>query len=205
LPRSRELRIILLCPHGEGASLAEVADTLGRPCNSASPGEKDIFNDTNRAWVARICREVAANLSELARQQTPLRLTLNGLYELIEKTLVDNNAYFVAKSLLLNRSRKISFAHDGAAQSTLRVIRRNNQVVPWSEQKVGSPSAKAFLSLSATRRPPSEILVHRALLRNSPSFTSGVEDIVGKSSHRPLQGRRAYILYRADRNRPRCR
>ena len=104
--------IILLCPHGEErVDMSEGADTLGKAFTNVSAsaqGEKEIFTDKNRAWVAQICRELAGNLTELARQQNPLRLTLNGLYELIEKTLVDNNAYMVAKSLLLNRSRKLS-------------------------------------------------------------------------------------------------
>src|SRR6185436_14880871 len=127
--------IVLLCPHGEERFvLAEVADTLGKALTNVhlAKGEKDIFNDANRAWVARICREVAANLSDLARTQSPVRLSLNALYELIEKTLVDNNAYYVAKSLLLNRARKTSVNRDAAVTSTLRVISRNNQVVPWS-------------------------------------------------------------------------
>ena len=148
--------VVLLCPHGEERFvLAEVADTLGKALTNVSlaRGEKDIFNDANRAWVARICREVTANLSELARDQNPLRLSLNALYELIEKTLVDNNAYFVAKSRLLNRARKIAIDRSASAQSTLRVIRRNNQVVPWSEQKVEIAVRKTFLSLERDSAP----------------------------------------------------
>src|SRR6185503_18568687 len=98
-------------------------------------------------------REVAANLRNLARKQSPLRISLNDLYELIEKTLVDNNSYFVAKSLLLNRARKISIDRESAAQSTLRVIRRNNQVVPWSEQKVEIAVRKTFLSMQRDSAP----------------------------------------------------
>ena len=82
--------VILLCPHGEERfDIAEVADTLGKALTNVclARGEKDIFNDTNRAWLTRICREVAGNLSELAVPPSPLRLSLNGLYELIEKTL----------------------------------------------------------------------------------------------------------------------
>src|SRR4051812_38569953 len=100
--------IVLLCPHGEERFvLAEVADTLGKAFTNVqlSKGEKDIFNDTNRAWLLNICREVAANLRAVGGAKSPLRISLNDLYELIEKTLVDNNAYFVAKSLLLNRAR----------------------------------------------------------------------------------------------------
>ena len=110
--------IILLCPHGEERFvMAEVADTLGKALTNVclARGEKDIFNETNRAWIIQICRELAANLADMARSTAPFRLTLDALYELIEKTLVDNNAYFVAKSLLLNRSRKISFNREAAA------------------------------------------------------------------------------------------
>src|SRR6478672_2157248 len=62
--------VVLVCPHGdERFVLAEVADTLGKAFTNVqlSKGEKDIFTDTNRAWVANICREVAANLRNLAR------------------------------------------------------------------------------------------------------------------------------------------
>src|SRR5690606_11912629 len=109
--------VILLCPHGEERfALSEVADTLGKALTNVhlAQGGKEICTEANRAWVAGICREVAANLAELARTQAPVRLTLNELYELIEKTLVDNNAYFVAKSLLQNLARKITIERDGA-------------------------------------------------------------------------------------------
>src|ERR1022692_1601549 len=88
--------IILLCPHGEERfDMTEVADTLGKAFTNVciSQGEMETFVNKNRAWVAQICRELGGNLTEMARKQNPLRLTLNGLYELIEKTLVDNNAY----------------------------------------------------------------------------------------------------------------
>ena len=89
----------------------------------------------------------------MARKQNPLRLTLNGLYELIEKTLVDNNAYMVAKGVLLNRSRKISVSRESAAQSTVRVIRRNSQIVPWNDSKVEIAVRKTFLSLARDSAP----------------------------------------------------
>jgi ribonucleoside-diphosphate reductase alpha chain len=202
-------QIVLLCPHGEERfSLSEVADTLGKALTNVSlaKGEKDIFNDTNRAWVARICRELAANLTELARTQVPLRLTLNGLYELIEKTLVDNNAYFVAKSLLLNRSRKITFEREGTAQSSLRVIRRNNQVVPWSEQKVEIAVRKTFLSLSRDSAPA--IAITQAVTARVHGFKQAfvhieeIQDIVQeelmKAGHYKVA--EAYILFRAERS-----
>src|SRR5471032_2772144 len=148
--------IVLLCPHGEERFvLAEVADTLGKALTNVclARGDKDIFTADNRAWVVRICRELTANLADLARDRTPLRLTLNALYELIEKTLVDNNAYFVAKSLLINRARKLSFGREGLNQTSVRVIRRNHHVVPWNEQKVEIAVRKTFLSLQRDSAP----------------------------------------------------
>ncbi len=202
--------IVLLCPHGEERFvLTEVADTLGKALTNVclARGEKDIFTEANRAWVARICREVAANLTALSRvhSSTPLRISLNDLYELIEKTLVDNNAYFVAKSLLLNRARKISIDRATAAQSTLRVIRRNNQVVPWSEQKVEIAVRKTFLSLQRDSAPAIAITraVSARVHSSKQSFVhiEEIQDMVQeelmKSGHYKVA--EAYILFRAQR------
>src|SRR5437868_2591625 len=200
--------IVLLCPHGEERFvLAEVADTLGKAYTNAqlAKGEKDIFNDTSRAWVASICREVAGNLNGLARRQSPLRISLNDLYELIEKTLVDNNAYFVAKSLLLNRARKISIDRDAAATSTLRVIRRNNQVVPWSEHKVEIAIRKTFLSLQRDSAPAIAITkaVSERIHSSKQSFIhieeiqDMVQEEIMKAGHYKVAA--AYILFRAER------
>ncbi|MDP3071002.1 MAG: ribonucleoside-diphosphate reductase subunit alpha [Opitutaceae bacterium] len=200
--------VILLCPHGEERfSLAEVADTIGKALTHVhlARGEKDIFTDANRAWVVKICREVAGNLSELARRQSPVRLSLDALYELLEKTLVDNNAYFEAKSLLLSRARKIAVNREAAAQSTLRVIRRNHQVVPWSEQKVEIAVRKTFLSLQRDSAPAVAITqavaarVHSA--RQSFVHIEDIQDMVQeelmKAGHYKVAA--AYILFRAER------
>ena len=200
--------VILLCPHGEERFvLAEVADTLGKALTNVhlARGEKDIFTDANRAWLARICREVTGNLAVLARTQSPVRLSLNALYELIEKTLVDNNAYFVAKSLLLNRARKIAIDRDSAATSTLRVIRRNNHVVPWSEQKVEIAVRKTFLSLQRDSAPAVALTraVSERVHSSKQSFVhiEEIQDMVQeelmKSGH--FKVAEAYILFRAER------
>jgi ribonucleoside-diphosphate reductase alpha chain len=200
--------IILLCPHGEERfDLTEVADTLGKAFTNVciSQGEKDIFTEKNQGWVAQICRELAGNLTELARQQNPLRLSLNGLYELIEKTLVDNNAYMVAKSLLLNRSRKLSISRESAAQSAIRVIRRNSQVVPWSDHKVEIAVRKTFLSLARDSAPAVAIAksVSERIQAANQVFVriEEVQDIVQeelmKAGH--FKVAEAYILFRAER------
>ncbi len=201
--------VVLLCPHGEERFvLAEVADTLGKALTNVAlaKGEKDIFTDTNRAWVVRLCREITANLTELARSQNPLRLSLNALYELIEKTLVDNNAYFVAKSLLLNRARKIAIDRESATQSTLRVIRRNNQVVPWSEQKVEIAVRKTFLSLQRDSAPAVAVTkaVSERVHASKQAFVH-IEEVQDMVQEELMKGgffkvAEAYILFRADRS-----
>jgi ribonucleoside-diphosphate reductase alpha chain len=200
--------VILLCPHGEERFvLAEVADTVGKALTNVhlARGEKDIFNDKNRAWVVKICREISGNLADLARRQSPVRLSLDALYELLEKTLVDNNAYFEAKSLLLNRARKIAINREAAAQSTLRVIRRNNHVVPWNEQKVEIAIRKTFLSLQRDSAPAVAITkaVSARVHSSKQSFVhieeiqDMVQEEIMKAGHYKVA--EAYILFRAQR------
>jgi ribonucleoside-diphosphate reductase alpha chain len=190
--------ILLLAPQGETRfDLAEIADTLGKAVTNVhlARGEKGaIFTPETRAFVARIIREVAANLAALSLRQSPLRISLNDLYELIEKTLIDNSAYDVAKSLLLNRSNKLVPAGPHATAG-VRVIRRNNHVVPYIDQKVEIAVRKAFLSLqrdSAPRsrsrgRSPAGARLAPVLRahRGDPGHCAG-----GVDEGRPLQGRR---------------
>jgi len=200
--------IILVCPHGdERFDLSEVADTLGKALTNVclARGDKEIFSEENRAWVVRICGELAANLCELAKASHPLRLSLNTLYELIEKTLVDNNAYMVAKSVLLNRARKISVGREAAAQSTVRVIRRNNHVVPWSEQKVEIAVRKTFLSLRRDSAPAVAITraVSERIQASNQAFVhiEEIQDLVQEELMRAghFKVAEAYILFRAER------
>ena len=201
---------VLICPHGEERfALAEVADTLGKALTNVaiSRGDKEIYTKENRDWVLSICTELNNTLTVMAREENPLKLQLNALYELIEKTLVDNNAYFVAKSLLLNRARKLalSFDRESAAQSGVRVIRRNNQVVPWNEQKVEIAIRKTFLSMQRDSAPA--VMITKAIIdrisisKQAFVHIEEIQDIVQeelmKSGHYKVA--EAYILYRSER------
>ncbi|MCK9361877.1 ribonucleoside-diphosphate reductase subunit alpha [Patescibacteria group bacterium] len=198
--------IILLAPQGETRfDLAEIADTLGRAVTNVhlARGETtNIFTADTRAFVGRIVKEVAANLAAESLRTSPLRISLNDLYELIEKTLVDNNAYDVAKSLLLNRSRKLLTPAPHAV-GTLRVIRRNKQVVPFIPQKVEIAVRKSFLSLHRDSGPAVAITQAVAARVNASkqSFVhiEEIQDIVQeelmKAGHYKVA--EAYILYRA--------
>ena len=201
--------IILLAPQGETRfDLAEIADTLGRAVTNVhlARGETtNIFTSETRAFVGRIVKEVAATLAAESLRTSPLRISLNDLYELIEKTLVHNNAYDVAKSLLLNRSRKL-LTPAPYATGSLRVIRRNKQVVPFIPQKVEIAVRKSFLSLHRDSTPAVAITQAVAARVNASkqSFVhiEEVQDIVEeelmKGGHYKVA--RAYIQYRALRS-----
>ena len=201
--------ITLLAPTGETSfDLGEIAETLGNAITNVhlARGEKgNIFTPETKGFVGNIIKEVAANLSAQALKKSPLKVSLNDLYELIEKTLVDNNAYDVAKSLLLNRSRKLA---DGtrAATTGIRVIRRSNHVVPYIDQKVEIAVRKSFLSLQQDSAAAIEVTkaVTTRVLGSKQSFVhiEEIQDIVQeelmKAGH--FKVAEAYILYRAQRN-----
>ena len=201
-------QVVLICPHGEERfDPNEVADTLGKSLTNVllARGEKEIFTAANRSWVVAVVRELLGTRAVEARRQSPFKLTLNGLYELIEKTLVDNNAYDVAKSLLLNRSRKLAIDRSAAAQSSIRVIRRNHQVVPFVAQKIEIAIRKSFLSLQRDSAPAVAITqaVSDRIQASKQTFVhiEDIQDIVQeelmKSGHYKVA--EAYILYRAER------
>ncbi|MDI1320875.1 MAG: ribonucleoside-diphosphate reductase subunit alpha, partial [bacterium] len=148
--------------------------------------------------------EVAGNLTKKALERGPVRLSLHDLYVLIEKTLVDNNAHDVAKSLLLKRASKLNLTRDSHGV-TVRLIRRNHQVVPWNEAKIEIAIRKAFLSLQKDPAPASAItraITDRALLvKQAFLHIEEVQDMVQeelmKAGHYKVA--EDYILYRAHR------
>ncbi|HYC72056.1 MAG TPA: ribonucleoside-diphosphate reductase subunit alpha [Opitutaceae bacterium] len=203
----------VLCPHGaERFDLSEVADTVGKSLANLllAKGEKDIFNDKNQRFVAEVTREVAANLTRQALTRAPLRVTLSDLYVLIEKTLVDNNAHDVAKSLLLKRAQKLHAGADTKPVVTVKLIRRNNQVVPWNSGKIEIAVRKAFLSLKKDPSPATGITravtERAAALQQAFLHIEEVQDMVQeelmKSGHYKVA--EDYILYRAMRHAARA-
>src|SRR3954466_2046151 len=204
--------IQVLCPHGaERFDLSEVADTVGRSLSNLllAKGEKDIFNEKNQRFVADVTREVASHLTKRALERGPLRVSLHDLYVLIEKTLVDNNAHDVAKSLLVKRASKLNGSRDTHGV-TVRLIRRNHQVVPWNETKIEIAIRKAFLSLQKDPAPATAITravserarqVKQAFL-HIEEVQDMVQEELMKSGHYKVA--EDYILYRAHRSAARA-
>ena len=204
--------ITLLAPLGETKfDLGEIADSLGQALVNVhlARGEQgNVFTAESKSFVGRIVKEVAATLALEAQRTSPVRLSLNDLYQLIERVLVDAKAYDVAKSLLLNRGRKI--ATGAGTPTSVRVIRRNKQVVPYIPQKVELAVRKAFLSLQHDSRPASAITeaVTARVLASRQAFVhiEEVQDMVQEELMKSGQFKvaEAYILYRAARNEVRA-
>jgi ribonucleoside-diphosphate reductase alpha chain len=197
----------VLCPQGpEPFDLGEIADTVGKSLATLllARGETEIFTETHKQFVVRIAEEVAGNLTALALRQRPLRVDLNELYVLIEKTLVDNNAYDVAKSLLYTRGAKLGT--DRVSCSTpVRLIRRNGHVVPWNEAKIEIAIRKSFLALQQSPAPATEIaraVTARALAtREAFLHVEEVQDVVQEELMRAghFKVAEAFIIYRSMR------
>ena len=190
-------------------SLAEVAEMVGRSLARLlkAKGQDSIFTESNRRWVARICTEVGKNLARQALAERPLRLKIEDLRTLVEKTLVDNNAYDVARSLVVERKRRLEDNPiDGDAPvCTTKLIRRMGQAVPWNESKIEVAVRQAFLALRMDSAPAAAIARGATLrvieLGHATIHIEEVQDIVQeelmRAGHYKVAER--YILYRAMR------
>ncbi|MDB4770082.1 ATP cone domain-containing protein, partial [Akkermansiaceae bacterium] len=145
----------------EQFSLADVADAIGESLTnlliSRETPEDDIFSEQNRSFVSAVAHRVSKSLMNQVQRGGNLKLSQNDLYLLIEKALIENDAYDVAKSLIFKRSLEstgeISVDAEPQEQIAVRLIRRNGNVVPWSESKIEQAVARAFLTLKEDPAP----------------------------------------------------
>ncbi len=89
--------------------IAEVAEVIGEALTNLmiSREENEIYTQQNRELVVESARIVADRLIErMAEEEGGVapRLSFDELHRLIEKALVENDAYDVAKSLVFSRS-----------------------------------------------------------------------------------------------------
>lgn len=194
-------------------SLEDVADAIGDSLAdlliARSEDEKSIFSDVNRQFVSQVAHAVAVSLTETLEAGGRLRLSESDLYLLIEKALLENEAYDVAKSLAFRRSLEKTGEVDlGSSPHALpvRLIRRNGNVVPWSETKIEIAVRKAFLTIKANPEPAIDIAkaVTERVRRGDQSFVhiEDVQDMVQEElmAQRHFKAAEHYILYRAQRN-----
>ncbi|MGE9268895.1 MAG: ribonucleoside-diphosphate reductase subunit alpha [Verrucomicrobiales bacterium] len=200
----------------EQFSLADVAEAIGESLTdlllSRQTPEDTIFNEENRSFVTSVAHGVANSLMRQVRQGGTLRLSQNDLYLLIEKALIENDAHDVAKSLVFKRSMErtgeISI-EDEPTPMPVRLIRRNGNVVPWSESKVQQAVARAFLSMKQDPEPAGQIAqaVTQRVRGGDQAFVNieDVQDMVQEELMRQGHFTVAahYIRYRDERARQR--
>jgi ribonucleoside-diphosphate reductase alpha chain len=197
-------------------SLEDVADAIGDSLAdlliSRSEDAISIFSDVNRKFVSDVAHSVANFLTESLDEGGRLRLSEGDLYLLIEKALLENEAYDVAKSLAFRRSMEKTGTvdvHVGPHALPVRLIRRNGNVVPWSETKIEIAVRKAFLTIKENPEPAVEVAkgVTDRVRRGDSSFVhiEDVQDIVQEELMRQGHFKAAthYVLYRSERARMR--
>ena len=155
-------------------SLEDVADAIGNSLTdlliARSEQEESIFSDENRRFVSDVARSVANALMKSLDDGGRLRLSEGDLYLLIEKALLENEAYDVAKSMAFRRSMEKNGSVDTTAEPhtlPVRLIRRNGNVVPWSETKIEIAVRKALLTIKENPEPAIDVAKGRR-----PSCTS---------------------------------
>jgi len=195
--------------------IAEVAEVIGEALTNLmiSREENEIYTPKNRELVVESARIVADRLIErMAEEEGGVapRLSFDELHRLIEKALVENDAYDVAKSLVISRSNDGSPVLPegnlgGVDSSQIRLIRRSGQVVPWNSSKIEVAVRKAFLSLRLDSEPAVRIAeqVTQKALSTGQAFINieDVQDIVQEELMRLgyFKVAESYILYRARR------
>jgi len=195
--------------------IAEVAEVIGEALTDLmiSREEEEIYTPKNRELVVESSRLVASRLIERLEQEEEggaPRLSFDELHKLIEKALVENDAYDVAKSLVFSRSNNGMGngrlpANTPIDSSQIRLIRRSGQVVPWNSSKIEVAIRKAFLSLRLDSEPAVQISdeVSRRAVATGQAFINieDVQDIVQEElmKHGFFKVAESYILYRARR------
>ncbi len=195
-------------------SLEDVADAIGNSLTdlliSRSQDDASIFTAQNRQFVSDVAHTVAASLTKSLDDGGRLRLSEGDLYLLIEKALLENEAYDVAKSLAFRRSMEKNGSVDTNVTPNslpVRLIRRNGNVVPWSETKIEIAVRKAFLTIKENPEPAVEIAkgVTERIRRGDQSFVhiEDVQDLVQEElmAQGFFKVATHYIRYRDERAR----
>jgi ribonucleoside-diphosphate reductase alpha chain len=195
-------------------SLEDVADAIGDSLAdlliSRREDHTSIFSDVNRKFVSDVAHSVAAFLTDSLKADGRLRLSEGDLYLLIEKALLENEAYDVAKSLAFRRSMEKTGTvdvHTGPHALPVRLIRRNGNVVPWSETKIEIAVRKAFLTIKENPEPAVDVAkgVTDRIRRGDSSFVhiEDVQDMVQEELMRQGHFKAAthYVRYRDERAR----
>ena len=197
-------------------SLSDVADAIGESLTnllvSRNEPEDQIFSEENRSFVSSIARSVSKALMNEVQRGGQLRLSQNDLYLLIEQALIENDAHDVAKSLVFKRSLEstgeVTLDAEPSEKVAVRLIRRNGNVVPWSESKIEQAVKQAYLTVKEDPKMSSKIArAVTAAVKDGDSAFVHIEDVQNLVEEQLMSTNpkvaRHYILYRAERARVR--
>ncbi|QYY37113.1 ribonucleoside-diphosphate reductase subunit alpha [Ruficoccus sp. ZRK36] len=192
--------------------VAEVAEIIGNALTdlmlSREEQEEKIFTEQNRSFVAAVARAVTERLTRQINDETGVSLTQREVHLIIETALVQHDAHDVARSLVAAYSHH---GHNGADEDepemTVRLIRRNRQVVPWDPNKIEVAVRKAFLAQQMDSGPAVEVAreVTSRVRQLGQAFVhieevqDFVQEALMKCGHYKIA--ESYILYRAHRRR----
>ncbi len=201
LTMDKEIRLV----GGQGErdfQVGMVGDIVGDAMAAVllAQGQDDLDTAENRKFAGRIARDVVDRLGTLGGD----RLTISeyDLSVLIEAVLIEAGAFDIAKSLVSQRSR---LPKSETPTSVIKMIRRNNQVVPWNLDKIEIAVRKAFLSQGLNSEPAVEIAeAVGEKVRNAGNAYVGIEtvqDLVQEELMRRghFKVAEGYITYRAQR------
>lgn len=193
-----------------------IAEIVGSALTNLHLSRQDesIFTDQNRQFVSQITRQVIDRLSRENKQGRRLTLSQRDLYLLVEKALIEKEAHDVARSLVVTYSQdlqpetqEMDDFETRVEPLNVRVIRRNNQIVPWNKTKIEVAVRKAFLSIHLDSEPAVAIAdgVGQRVAALGHSFVNmeDLQDLVQEELMRQghFKVAEAYILYRAHRAR----
>lgn len=186
--------------------VAEVAEVVGAALTnlilSRDEDEASIYSDQNRHFVTAVATAVAKRLESLTQGGNALTLSEREIHLLIEKTLIENNAHDVAKSLLILRHVD---REPASLPLNVRVIRRNNREVKWDASKVEIAVRKTFLTQGLDSEPA--VVVAQGVTERVRALNcvrihiEDVQDLVQEElmRHGHFKVAESYILYRAHR------
>jgi ribonucleoside-diphosphate reductase alpha chain len=200
--------------------VGEIADTVGGAITDlllARQKEADIYNDHNRRLVKNISQAVVEELQAKAGAREASgapSINAREIHDIIERALVHQNAYDVARTLAEKRKRSgdelLSGVRTTSAPQPIivnaKVIRRSGQLVAWNHDKIEIAVRKSFLSMELDSSPAVAVAeaVSRAVAEEGKQFVhiedvqNLVEEELMKQGH--FKVARAYIQYRAMRN-----
>ncbi len=200
--------------HETDFNLGEIANTVGNALTDlfVARQKDDIYTDENLRLVKAISRAVAEELNTRAIDNDGRTIAAHEIYSVIEKALIKANQHDLARSVIVRR-QKLESNLEGETPTpqpiiiNTKVIRRNNQMVPWNYNKIEIAVRKAFLSLELDSDPAVAIAeaVTRQVAAEERQFIT-IEDVQNlveeelmKQGH--FKVARAYIQYRGLRAR----